>query len=116
VARRIGRADLRVSDYGHSSADARLQSCSRTSDRKPGIARKRVNQGPGTRIYPTDFYYPTPDMTIGASLFFWGSYHAETIISSRTLPRSGGGVSCHRCTLRLLTATARSQKYHSCKT
>jgi hypothetical protein len=53
----LGLGKLR--DEKKNRAIALLAARSRMRDEKANIARKRVNQRPGTIIHPPDFYCPT---------------------------------------------------------
>src|SRR6266446_7245365 len=67
----------------------------------------RPDPGPPAHTAPKPGVPPCVIFLRGHPSFLLGMYHVESIVSSRTLPRPGGGVSLHRCTLRPLNRNAK---------
>ncbi len=83
------------------SSNCLASNSSLACDRSAGITRERVTGERGTRTHPSDLSvlrggrhnHRTPP---------FGRDHVESILSSKTLSRSGEGVSRHRCALHSL--------------
>ena len=67
----------------------------------------RPDPGPPSPHSPQARGPPVRDFLAGHPSFLLGRYHVESIVSSRTLSRPGGGVSRHRCTLRPVNRNAK---------